>query len=75
MKGCHEKRFVAFNDISAANSKYKREQFFRMDPKTGRGRVTDFNPEPQEEAPPYFPDNEYVMRSLAVGKVKFDHQT
>jgi len=31
MEGCHERRFVAFNEVSAANSKYKRGTFFNID--------------------------------------------
>ena len=72
MQGPHEKRFVAFNDISAANSKYRRDTFFNMDGRQGRELPLVDDPEPVEENPDYFPNKAYVEPSLKKGYVTFN---
>jgi len=75
MEGCHERRFVAFNDVTPANSKYKRETFFTIDGQVGRENHYSV-PAVEDEIPDYFPDREhFFMQSLKKGYVTFQKKS
>ena len=61
MPGANEMRFIPFNDMPDASSKYAREQVGIVDfsTKEGREKVTSLYPEPLEMSPDYTPNVEY----------------
>ena len=74
MAGGHEKQFVAFNDLSTVNSKFRREGRGVVEFCHGQGRVreTELDPAPAEFAPDYNPNKDRLKPSLRLGAVKFD---
>ena len=73
MPGANEKRFLPFNDMPFANSKYEREQVGIVDfsLKEGREKFTTLDPEPLEMQPDYMPNVEYFKTNLRKGAVEF----
>lgn len=73
MPGANEKRFLPFNDMPFANSKYEREQvgIVEFSLKEGREKFTTLDPEPLEMQPDYTPNVEYFKTNLRKGAVEF----
>lgn len=71
MEGCHDKRFVPFNDIPENNSKYKSIGVPDIGLFQGREKVTHFNPEPPVMSPDYDISSDQVSKNLRLGSVVF----
>lgn len=75
IEGCHENRFVAFNDIPQCNSKFRQAGAPDIGIVQGRERVTEYNPEPPEMMPDYVINADLVSKNLRQGSVVFSQQT
>ncbi len=71
IEGCHDKRFVAFNDIPQVNSKFKSIGVPDIGLIEGREKVTHLNPEPPVMSPDYDIRTDQVARNLRQGSVVF----
>jgi hypothetical protein len=69
LKGPHDQRFVAFNDMPEGNSKYRAQQ--SSDFQSGSGRTKPvgfpFKEEVYSEIPDYSPNKDFVLRSTTIG--------
>jgi len=65
LKGPHDERFVAFNDIPEGNSKYRTQKSTNFH--SGPGRTRPVGPPANTDIPDYSPNKDFVLRSTTIG--------